>query len=728
MAKFDHKYSMPRYRIIAWLMVVLGISVVGRAAYIMTFQGKYWTEVSDRQKADSVPVLPRRGNIFSSDGQLLSSSLPEYMLYMDFRTLHDTKTDTLWDEKEDSICMMLNRIFPSRSKEEFRADLRKGLEQKGKDKDGNPTVGSRNWKIWPYRVNYSTYAEVKELPIFRLNPYRGGFHVEEFNSRQRPYGSLAKRTIGEMYGMKDSARSGLEMAYDSVLRGQKGLNNRRKVLNKYLDIPIRLPVDGADVVTTIDVNIQDLAERALMDELQKPEVNGVMGVALVMEVETGDIKAMVNLTRGEDGKYYEMQNNAVGYRCEPGSVFKPASILVALDDGVVDTSYVIHTGCGIREMHGRPMKDHNWRNGGYGDINVARSLEVSSNIGVSHVIDHFYGAHPEKFVEGIYRVGMHEDLQVDIPGYHHPMIRKPGSQEKGMYWSKTTLAWMSIGYETQIAPINTLAFYNAVANDGKMMRPRIVKQIVKDGNVIKEFPPVVQKERIAKLSSVKTLQTVLTHVVSQGLGKKAGSKKFSVAGKTGTAQVAYGTGGYKTGTVGYWLSFAGYFPADKPKYSCIVCIKKFGLPASGGGMSGVVFHHIAEGIMAKNLKTHVSVSHDEHAEATPEVKNGNMLAADYVLNNLGISTNGGWNGSYATGNPIWGQASKTNKTVYLTRNGTPSKQVVPDVRGMGARDAVYLLESRGVKVSIHGCGHVKKQSIAPNTKIKKGMRIQLELA
>lgn len=726
MSKFDDKSSMLRYRIIAWAMALLAICIVGRAAYIITAEGSYWTQVDDRLKADSVPVKPKRGNIFSCDDQLLASSLPEYLLTVDFRTMHDTQTDTLWDEKEDSICMMLNRIFPSRSVEDFRAHLREGKEMEVKDKDGNIQKGSRNWKIWPNRVNYSTYAEVKNLPIFRLNKYRGGFVAQEFNSRRRPYGSLAKRTIGEMYGAKDSARSGLELAFDSVLRGREGLNNRRKVLNKYLNIPIRMPEDGADVVTTIDVGIQDIAERALRDELLLPEVSGVMGVALVMEVETGDIKAMVNLTRGSDGKYYEMQNNAVGYRCEPGSVFKPASILVALDDGVVDTSYVIHTGCGIREMHGRPMKDHNWRNGGYGDINVARSLEVSSNIGVSHVIDNFYGSNPTKFVEGIYRVGMHEDLKVDIPGYHPPMIRKPGSQERGMYWSKTTLPWMSIGYETQIAPINTLAFYNAVANNGKMMRPRIVKQIVKNGEV-REFPPVVQIERIAKESSIKTLQTVLTHVVSQGLGKKAGSKKFSVAGKTGTAQVAYGTGGYKSGTVCYWLSFAGYFPADKPLYSCIVCIKKFGLPASGGGMSGVVFHNISENIMAKMIKHEVTVARDSASVLIPDVKAGNMLAADYVLSCLKVNTNGGWNGSYASGNPVWGVAHRNHNDVTITKQGTPSKHFVPNVEGMGARDAVYMLESRGVKVRIVGCGKVKKQSIAPNTKIKKGMHITLEM-
>ena len=263
-------------------------------------------------------------------------------------------------------------------------------------------------------------------------------------------------------------------------------------------------------------------------------------------------------------------------------------------------------------MHGRDMKDHNWRRGGYQDINVARTLEVSSNIGVSHVIDKFYFNNPEKYVDGLHRVGIAEDLQLPLVGYTPPIIRRPHKNSRGQYdnWSKTALAWMSIGYETQVAPINTVTFYNAIANNGRMMRPRFVKKVIKNGETLKEYPPEVIKEQIAKPQTIKTMQTILEHVVSQGLGKKAGSPMFKVAGKTGTAQVSKGKAGYKSGTVDYWLSFAGFFPADKPRYSCIVCIEKSGLPASGGGMSGVVFHHIAEGVMAKHLKMSVDDARD----------------------------------------------------------------------------------------------------------------------
>ena len=456
-------------------------------------------------------------------------------------------------------------------------------------------------------------------------------------------------------------------------------------------------------MTTIDVGMQDLAEQALIEGLKKWDAS--MGVTILMEVKTGDIKAIVNMRRMENGQYYERFNDAISYRCEPGSVFKVASFLVALDDGVVDTSYVIHTGCGILNMHGAKMKDHNWHRGGYGDINVARALEVSSNIGVSYVIDHYYGSNPRKYVEGLYRVGIGQDLKLPIVGYLPPKIRMPDTKttNRALYWSKTTLPWMSIGYETQIAPINTVTFYNAIANNGKMMRPRFVKGFMREGQMIAETQPEVIKEQIAKPSTIKTMQTVLRHVVSQGLGKKAGSHSFQVSGKTGTAQVAK-AGGYKTGTTEYWLSFCGYFPSDNPQYTCIVCIKKMGLPASGGLMSGGIFHHISEGVMAKSLKLSVTDARDSTSVLVPSVLKGDNNAAGYVLRQLGVNT------------------SKVPMASVDVKAGK-----MPDVTGMGARDAVYQLERLGVKVKLSGKGFVARQSIAPGTALQGGMSCVLEL-
>ena len=706
MSRFNSDKVMPRYFAIAVVFTFIGFAIVGKAMYIMTAKKDYWTQVASRLKRDSVSVKPTRGNILSCDGQLMAGSIPEYKVFVDFQagatdSIGNHNRDSLWEANIDSLCYGLNQIFPSRSAAEFKAHLLEGKRKVMK----NGTVGARHWAVWNRRIDYNTFCEVHKLPIFRESKGKSGFHWETFNARKRPFGSLAGRTIGDVYIAKDSAKNGLELSYDSILRGTNGLMHRRKVLSKYLDIPVLTPIDGADIVTTIDVSMQDLAERALVDELKL--VNGEMGVAILMEVKTGDVKAIVNMQRADDGEYYEMVNNAISHRCEPGSVFKVASFLVALDDGVIpnDTNFTIPTGCGIMEMHGRAMKDHNWRRGGYGTINVARALEVSSNIGVSYVIDKFYGSNPTKYVQGLYRVGIHEDLKLPLVGYHPPYIRMPDTktQDRAKYWSKTTLPWMSIGYETQIAPINTVAFYNAIANNGKMMQPRFVKQLVKDGQVIKEFEPVVLKEQIAKPSTIKMMQTILEHVVSQGLGRKAGSKSFKVAGKTGTAQVADQYGSYHSGTTRYWLSFAGFFPADNPRYTCIVCIKKSGLPASGGGMSGVVFHHIAEGVMAQNLKLSVNDARDSSSVFKPAVKQGNSIAADYVLTNLNI------------------------KEKPQLQQKKESAQIIPDVTGMGARDAVFALEKRGIRAIVKGRGKVKSQSLYAGTTVKQGMKCELYL-
>ena len=717
MNKFNNKKIIPRYSIYAWILTLACVAVIAKALYIMTVRHDFWMAVAERQKRDSMFVRPTRGNILSCDGELMASSLPEFKLYMDFRALHDSNNDSLWMAKRDSVCMMLNRIFPEKSKQQFMADLERGRHKL-----------ARHWPIWTKRVNYNIYTEVRELPVFRMNPNKYGFHVEEFNARQRPYGSLAGRTVGEMFGAKDTARCGLELSYDSILRGTNGITHRRKVLNKFLSIMDTPPIDGADIVTTIDVGIQDLAERSVIKELK--EINADVGVAIVMEVANGDVKAIVNMEKCVDGEYREIKNHAVSDLLEPGSVFKPASILVALDDGVCDTTMMVETGNGVWDMYGRKMKDHNWTHGGYGQISLPRTLEVSSNVGVSRIIDQFYHNDPERFVRGIYRLGLADNLHIPLVGSPPAHIRMPKKNGRGQYinWSKTTLPWMSIGYETQVPPISTLTFYNAIANGGKMMRPRFVKSVVKNGETVMEFPPVVQREQIAKPSTIKTMQTILTHVVSQGLGRKAGSESFLVAGKTGTAQISQGRGGYHTGVTHYLVSFAGFFPADKPLYSCIVCIQKRGLPASGGGMSGPVFKEIAEGIMAKYIKLDVADARDSASVLVPDVKNGNLAAADFVLNALGFKPVLNFNFDIQ-GNPVWGVAEDSNNSrVMLDRTPLYRYNQIPNVVGMGARDAVYLVESRGVKVKMEGRGKVVEQSLEPGRIIKKGdvMRLKLE--
>ena len=679
--KFDHEKIMPRYSFFVILMTLIAVSVIVKAGYIMTVKRDYWAKVADRVKADSVKIKPTRGDILSCNGQLLASSLPEFMLFVDFDAMKNSKADTLWAEKEDSICTGLHRIFPERSTEEFRKLLRKGRQE-----------NSKRCKIWNRRVNYSTYSQVKELPIFRMVSYKGGFYNEEYNARVRPNGSSAARTIGDMFGAIDTARCGIELSYDSLLRGKLGYSHRRKVRNKYLSIVDTPAINGADIITTIDVEMQDLAERALLDELRLPQVNGEMGVAILMEVKTGDVKAIVNMMKCADGEYREIMNNAISYTCEPGSVFKPASILLALDEGKTDTSEVIHTGGGVVEMHSRFMKDHNWATqGGYGDINVARSLEVSSNIGVSSIIDKNYAARPEDYIAGLRRIGILEDLQLPLIGYKHPRVPTPKRNPKGGVEDKTQLPWMSIGYGTQIAPINTLTFYNAIANNGKMVKPRFVKAVVKDGVVIQDFPTEVIKESITRNpESIKTMQTVLRHVVSQGLGKKAGSKNFPVSGKTGTAQkIRRETAGYLEGR--YIASFCGFAPVEDPIFTVLVMIDD---PRGGDFYGGQIAAPVASRIFTQLLRyAHVEPSSNTFAETT--------------------------------GGTEKGRSDDEEKRMEAAATPPEGKAVVPDFTGLSLREAARLAELRGLTFESEGTGAAVSQSLSVNDIVDQGERVKV---
>ena len=704
------KKIMIRYSFIILIMVLVGIAIIFKAGIIMFAERQYWNDVADRFVKENVTVQPNRGNIISSDGQLMASSLPEYKIYMDFKAGGINK-DTLLIKYLDSICDGLHQIFPDKSKAEFKSHILKGRKK-----------GSRNYLLYPKRISYIQYKEAKSLPVFNMSQYRGGFKAESFNQRKKPFGSLAMRTLGDMYSdVTLGAKNGLELQYDSILKGKEGITHRQKVMNKYLNIVDIPPVDGCDIITTIDVGMQDIAEKALVDKLK--EINGNVGVAILMEVETGDVKAIVNMTKCNDGVYREIRNNAVSDMMEPGSTFKTASIMVALEDGYITPDQEVDTGNGVYNMHGRPMKDHNWHRGGYGVINTTQVLMYSSNIGVSRLVDENYHKNPEKFVEGLYKLGIATPLNLDIPGAaKKPNIRMPNKDN----WSKTALAWMSIGYETQVPPMNTLAFYNAIANNGKMVKPRFVKSIVKNGEVIEEIPTEVLNPAIASPKAIEQIQTILEKVVSEGLGKRAGSKQFHVSGKTGTAQVSQGKGGYKSGTMQYLVSFCGYFPSEAPKYSCIVAIQKSGLPASGGLMAGSVFSEIAERVFAKHLAKDLKEAKDSTSILTPDVKRGDLVATNYILDKIDIPTTGDI-GKAKGSKPIWGNITHTPNTNISLEPKEINDKRIPNVIGMGAKDAVYLLESLGLRVHLIGIGKVKSQSIPSGNTLYKGKTIQLRL-
>lgn len=702
--KFDKKYISGRFTVVLIVVMIVCLCILGQTVYTMTVKRDFWNKLSEVYVADSLVEKPNRGNILSADGQLLASSLPDYKIYMDF-VAGDSIKDSILVEKMDSICEGLHEIIPSFTASEFRKRLEHGRK-----------IRSRYYPIYPWRITYIQLNEVKKLPLFNMkNRNISGLIIEERNNRKKPFGSLAARTLGEMYGAKDSARSGLELAYDSLLRGKDGRRHRKKVRQKFLDIMDQEPQDGYDIVTTIDVNMQDICESALEDELRKLEAS--MGVVVLMEVKTGDVKAIVNLQRYDDGNYYEARNYALASLMEPGSTFKTASIMVALDDGKITINDHVDTGCGVYNMHGSLMKDHNWSRGGYQVLSVPEVLMYSSNIGVSRLIDENYHNEPEKFVDGLYRIGIAQHLGLPFVGMADPVIRRPNKYN----WSATALPWMSIGYETQIPPISTVTFYNAIANNGRMVKPRLVKAVQKDGEVIEEFPVEVLKEKICKESTLKDIRYILEKVVSEGLGKRAGNPHFKVSGKTSTAQVSQGKAGYRSGRREYLVSFCGYYPSDDPKYTCIVAIRKSGLPASGGTMAGSVFAKIAERVFAKHVTTDISMARDSNSVFVPDVKNGDIAAARHVLEELNVPSKVDMDG----GN-IWGTASIDGSSVNFRRVSLDDKYI-PDMKGMGARDAVYALESRGVKARIVGVGKVKEQSVPAGTKISAGETVVLHL-
>ena len=677
--KSNSKHTVSRYLFIVILAAVFGLAIVGKAAYEALVQKDYWETVRDRLASQQKDIPAVRGNIYSADGQLMVGSMPIYTLRADFvvkdpndsiaeRKLQAWR-DSAFMADLDSLCIGLHQLFPERSVAEFRTSL---LDGKRRHRRNHPIA--RN-------VSYIKYKEFLKLPYVHYGRIKTGFYAEEIPQRQKPYGPLAVRTLGSLMGTNDSARNGLELAYDSILRGKNGKMHREKVRRTWMDRTDVEPINGLDLITTIDVSMQDAAEKILERKLQ--EINAEVGVVVLMEVKTGDVKAIVNLTRIAPGRYAEVKNNAITDLWEPGSTFKTASMMVALEDGVVKRGDMVDVGNGVYMMHGRPMKDHNWRKGGYGRaISVDECLMFSSNVGVSRIIDEHYHNHPEKYVDGLYREGVGVPFTLPFKGQGFPRVRRP--KPDGSNWSKTALPWMSIGYETQIPPIYTVTFYNAIANNGRMVKPRFVRAIEKDGEVLKEFPVEVVKERICSPSTLRDVHDILERVVNDptGLGKRAGCKQFKVCGKTGTAQVADESGSYHSSPARYMVSFAGFYPSEDPKYSCVVCIKKRGLPASGGGQAGPVFSQLAQYVMAK----------DVYRPATDAADSTSVFER-----------------------PIPAEIPDT------------IGGIVPDVTGLGVRQAVALLEAQDLKVRIQGQGRVAKQSVAAGTKAEKGLEVVLQL-
>ncbi|KAA6325422.1 Penicillin-binding protein 2, partial [termite gut metagenome] len=683
---------MLRYFFVLLIMGLIGITIIVKACFVMFAERQYWQDIANRFVKENVQLPATRGNIISADGKLIAGSLPEYRIYMDFKAGGITK-DTMLMNHIDEICEDLHRVLPDKSAAELKQRLLSGRKE-----------GSRRYLIYPRQISYIKFKEIREIPFFSLHRFKNGFYGESVNRRKNPFGSLAARTLGEVYGdTAMGAKNGIELAFDSVLRGKPGLTRRQKIKDKYLNIEEIPAVDGCDVITSIDVGMQDICEKALLDKLK--ELNAIEGIVILMEVKTGEVKAIVNMTKDRNGQYKESRNGAISNMMEPGSTFKTASIMVALEDGKITLQDGVDTGNGIKMMHGSEMKDHNWQRGGYHYLTVPEVLMMSSNIGVSTLIDKHYGNNPDKFVEGLYRMSLNEPLHLQIPGEGVPNVRRP----KDGPWSKTALPWMSIGYETQIPPINMLTFYNAIANNGVMVKPKFVTMIMRGGDVVKEYPTEVINPAICSSATLGEIRQILQRAVSEGIGKPASSKQFNISGKTGTAQISKGSVGYKNGAIDYWISFCGYFPSEAPQYSGIVVIQRSGAPASGGLMAGSVFGKIAERIYAKNLVLDIRNAIDTTNVMVPRVKRGEMIEAKTVLNGLKINSETKF--STKEKKEVWGRAVYNSEEIVLEKQEEFLRDFMPNVIGMGAKDIVYLLEGKGLRVSLTGVGKAYKQSI-----------------
>jgi cell division protein FtsI (penicillin-binding protein 3) len=666
------------YFVIAVLFILFAVIIFAKACMISFVDGNAWRKLGEKQIRPNVQVPAVRGNIYSCNYELMATSEEYYRLYIDFWS-EGIQEDTLLKYVRP-LSIELNKMFPQCSATQYENHLMRGWNRR--------SPKNREYRLMEPSVNYLQLKKIREMPFFNKGKNRSGLYTKTMVKRTKPYGTLASRTIGDIYADIDSTRkagkNGIELQYDALLSGQFGVSTRRKVNGQWINIIDVKPVNGKDIVSTIDIHIQDITEKALLNKLQ--EIDAESGTAVVMETATGEIKAITNMGRIRENVWGETKNYAVSDLSEPGSTFKVVSMMVALEDGVVHPDDPVDTGNGVEQIAGHELRDHNAHHGGYGLITAAKSIRYSSNIGVAKLITQAYGNNPGKYVDGIYRIGFHKDMHLEIPGYGVPIIRHPTDSTR--YWSRSTLPWMSFGYETQIPPIYTLSFFNAIANNGKLIKPIFVKEIQENGHSIEKKKTEVINSNICSSSTLKLIRQMLDDVVncSDGTGKPAHSDKVRISGKTGTAQLSQGAAGYKAGVVSHQVSFCGYFPSDDPQYSMIVVIRKprHG-PASGGMMCGTVFKTIAEEIYSRNLITNTKAFPiDTIHPMDPVVKK------------------------------IW----KDLKT---------DAGLVPDVKGMGAKDAVYAMENAGLRVNLAGRGMVVAQSIPPGSAIVRGQTVGLHL-
>lgn len=695
-----------RVGIVYLVIFLLALSIVGKILYLNFVKGQELSQKAQSLTLKDITIDSNRGDIYSSGNRLLASSIPYYEIRMDLKST--AMPQKVFSEKVDSLAYCLSGLFKDKTPSEYKKELITSRRN-----------GER-YHLIKRRVDYNQLQELKRFPIFRMGKYRGGFIYEQVNRRILPHHNLASRTIGYLTRGNSGNVVGIEGAYDHELKGAKGIRLMQK-LSGNIWMPVKdgnevEPKDGNDVVTTIDVNIQDVAESALLKQLMKHDAHH--GTAVLMEVQTGDIKAIVNLEKDKNGIYRELYNYAIGESTEPGSMFKLASLIVALEDGVIHLDDTVDTGNGEIKYYDKIVRDT--RKGGYGKITVKQAFEVSSNVGISKIINENYKGREHHFIDRLYSMNLNEKLGVEIKGEGTPEIKYPGDK----LWSGISLPMISHGYEIRLTPLQILTFYNAVANNGKMVKPSFVREIRYHGETLRSFDIKVLNPSICSGETIEKVKQLLEGVVENGTATNLKNSSVKIAGKTGTAQIANEKYGYKLESkISYQASFVGYFPADNPKYSCIVVVNS---PSNsvyyGNLVAGPVFKEIADKVYAINLS--LQNGFDDFKQRVidpPYSKNGNYQDLMVVLKTMGINKNGKEIIS------DWVITTKRDSFIEL-ENLQVRDEFVPNVVEMGMKDALYLLENAGLKVIVKGRGKVKSQSIPPGTLINRGTSIILEMS
>jgi len=683
-------------------ITALCLVVLGKAFYIQRVQGAYWRSLSDSLHQKFIELDAERGTVYSEDSSMLSTSIPNFNIYIDFGAdgLRE-KNGKRFTENLDSLSLCLAGLFGDQSSLAYKKDLQRGYRTMDR------------YYLLHSNLSFDEYKKLRSFPLVRQGRNKSGFIAEVNNKRLNPFGLLANRTIG--LARANAQNVGLERTYDTLLKGQVG-----KRLVRYIAGGTYIPVEGyeiesengKDIVTTLDVNIQDIAENALLKGMLDNEAEH--GTCIVMEVATGKVKAIANLGRQSDGTYWEDLNYAIR-ATEPGSTFKLATMLTLLEDHKIRLSDNIDLEGGVWKVARRTVYDSEPHENK--TFTVKQAFEISSNVGMAKLAWANYAGNPNAFVDHLKKLKFNQLTGIDLVGETTPIVKNPKSRT----WSATTLPWMAFGYEVLVSPLQTLTLYNAVANNGRMMKPYLVSAIQEAGITVRENAPETMIEKICSDATLAQLKECLNGVVTEGTGKDLFKGSFyKVAGKTGTALVANGNRGYADHI--YQSSFAGFFPADHPKYSCIVVIKNkpFAKKYYGAAVAGPVFKELADKLMSSESGPMEATIHPITRDSAQFFYAGSTHDMQQVIHTLGV----GYTDS--AGKNEWARLYAANYQPVLNKE-VVARQTMPDVKGMGLKDALYLLESMDLKVAAKGRGKVRMQSIQPGSALRKNEPVMIQL-